>query len=219
MNTPTKLMGSALLLALLAPLAGCDQPTISSRDIRHRVEASRDVTKAFGKTLKGHLQQAMQQGGPVAAIDVCHRIAPQLAQEFSQKTGWDVHRTSLKPRRTPPDDWERKVLEEFEKQKAAGVDFKKLEYHQITQKDGKPVFRYMKAIETKPVCLVCHGKNIAPPVAEKIRQLYPNDQATGFEVGDIRGAFSIVQPLDQPLKPLNLTGTAVTGQANERPDH
>ncbi len=199
---PFKVTASVAML-LAAVLAGCDQPTISSRDIRHRVEASRDVTKVFGKTLKGHLQQAMQQGGPLQAIEVCHEIAPQLAGEMSRKTGWDIHRTSLKPRRTPPDDWERQVLEDLEKRKAAGEPVEQLEVHQITEKDGKPVFRYMKAIETKPICLVCHGKNIAPPVAEKIRQLYPNDQATGFEVGDIRGAFSIVQPLDKPLpKPL-----------------
>jgi len=208
----TATLTATLAALLVTGLASCDQPTISSREIRHRIEASRDISKEFGKTLKGHLQQAMQQGGPLQAIEVCHEIAPQLAEKMSRKTGWDIHRTSLKPRRTPPDEWERQVLEEFEKRKAAGEPFNKLEHHQITQKDGKPVFRYMKAIETKPVCLVCHGKNIAPPVAEKIRQLYPNDQATGFDVGDIRGAFSIIQPLDKPFEPPATDGAATAEQ-------
>ncbi len=177
-------------------VAGCGQTTISSNDIRHRVEASRDTVMELGKTLKGHLQQAMQQGGPVQAIDVCYHKAPEIARELSQKTGWEVRRTSLKPRRTAPDDWERQVLANFEKRKAAGEPVKKLEHHQITEKNGKAVFRYMKAIETQPICLACHGKNIAPQVAEKIRQLYPGDQATGFEVGDIRGAFSVTQSLE-----------------------
>jgi len=49
-------------------------------------------------------------------------------------------------------------------------------------------------------------------VAEKIRQLYPNDQATGFDVGDIRGAFSIIQPLDKPFEPQATDGAATAEQ-------
>ncbi len=200
-----RMVQRGFVIWLLAGLGGCDQNTISSHEIRQRMDASRDVVKVFGKTLKSHLQQAMQQGGPVAAIEVCHEKAPEIARQLSQKTGWDIHRTSLKPRRQPPDEWERQVLEEFEKRKAAGEPVKKLEFHQIVEKDGKPVFRYMKAIETQPVCLVCHGKNVAPVVAEKIRQLYPNDQATGFDVGDIRGAFSVIQPLDKPFTQVSVS--------------
>ncbi|MDE0059891.1 MAG: DUF3365 domain-containing protein [Defluviicoccus sp.] len=44
------------------------------------------------------------------------------------------------------------------------------------------------------MCTVCHGTNIAPEVAAALDALYPDDLARGFEVGDIRGAFSIVQP-------------------------
>ncbi|KZY78149.1 hypothetical protein A3742_23470 [Oleiphilus sp. HI0071] len=52
-------------------------------------------------------------------------------------------------------------------------------------------FRYMKAIPTAAVCLVCHGSDIAAPVAKKIASLYPQDQATGFTEGELRGAFSL----------------------------
>ena len=60
--------------------------------------------------------------------------------------------------------------------------------------DGRRVFRYMKAIGTQPVCTACHGAAIAPGVAAALDDLYPEDRARGFGVGDIRGAFSIVQP-------------------------
>jgi hypothetical protein len=39
------------------------------------------------------------------------------------------------------------------------------------------------------MCLQCHGANIAPPVAAKLAELYPEDQATGFAAGDFRGLF------------------------------
>jgi hypothetical protein len=62
--------------------------------------------------------------------------------------------------------------------------------------NGQPAFRYMQAIETKKICLVCHGENITAPIAEKLAEFYPDDTAIGFKLGDIRGAFRIVQPLD-----------------------
>ncbi|MCP3704745.1 MAG: DUF3365 domain-containing protein, partial [Alteromonas sp.] len=57
--------------------------------------------------------------------------------------------------------------------------------------DGKSTYRYMKAIPTAELCLNCHGSNINQDVAAKLKQLYPSDQATGFNRGDIRGAFSV----------------------------
>jgi len=41
------------------------------------------------------------------------------------------------------------------------------------------------------MCLACHGDNIAPEVTAAIRAHYPEDQATGFATGQLRGAFSI----------------------------
>jgi hypothetical protein len=54
----------------------------------------------------------------------------------------------------------------------------------------------MKAIAMGEVCLVCHGSNLAPEVAENIERLYPEDQARGFELGELRGAVTITRILD-----------------------
>ena len=61
------------------------------------------------------------------------------------------------------------------------------------EKDGKRVFRYMKAIPTGALCLNCHGTTLAPEVAAKLHELYPADAATGFNAGDLRGAFTITE--------------------------
>jgi len=52
----------------------------------------------------------------------------------------------------------------------------------------------MKAIPTGEGCLKCHGQNIAPEITAKLKENYPDDKATGFKLGDVRGAFSIIQP-------------------------
>ena len=111
--------------------------------------------------------------------------------------GWQVGRTSLKLRSlaNAPDEWERARLESFEQRKQAGENPAQLEYYAVVEQDGVPVFRYMKAIPTTEPCLACHGANIDPAVEAKLAELYPMDQARGYQAGDIRGAFTFIEPL------------------------
>ena len=160
-------------------------------------DESRAIAMEFMKTLKGELMQAMQAGGPVSAVEVCNLRAPAIATELGARKGWQVGRTSLKPRNlaNTPDEWERAGLERFEQRKQDGEDPATLEYFEIVELDGQPMFRYLKAIPTAELCLTCHGENIDPAVAAKLTELYPRDQARGYKVGDIRGAFTFIEPL------------------------
>ena len=181
----------ACIFALgLSPLAMADE-------IEKRSKESRIVVADFMLLLKTELKAAMKEGGPSNAIQVCKNKAPEIAADISQKQGWRVARTSLKLRNphNAPDTWEAQVLQEFEKRKAAGEEIKTLEYAEIVKVDGKKQFRYMKAIPTGEVCLQCHGSNINPDVAATLNNFYPKDQATGFKQGDIRGAFTVTQPM------------------------
>ena len=162
-----------------------------------RAEQSRALSKDYAKRLKGTLLEAIEAGGPEAAIAVCNTAAPAIAQDAAQASGWSLGRTALKVRNpdNAPDAWEREILLRFQDQAAQGADMASLEHYETATKDGKPVFRYMKAIPTQAPCLTCHGSNLSPSVTAKIAELYPEDQATGFAMGDLRGAFTIVQPL------------------------
>ncbi|MEC8427388.1 MAG: DUF3365 domain-containing protein [Pseudomonadota bacterium] len=42
----------------------------------------------------------------------------------------------------------------------------------------------------------CHGANLTQNLEQKLDALYPQDQARGYSVGDIRGAFSLRKPLN-----------------------
>jgi len=158
---------------------------------------ARGIAAKFAEKLKGELMTAMKADGPVKAIEVCNVAAPAIAGEASTD-GWTVKRTSLKLRnaKAAPDAWEKQTLEFFEAEKAKGADVSKLERAEIADAGGVPTFRYMKAIPTAAEpCLACHGGSIAEPVKAKLAQLYPQDQATGYQAGDIRGAFAISKPL------------------------
>jgi hypothetical protein len=177
---------------LIAPLMACSTP-----DLEPRAAESRVVAKEFMQNLKGELQTAMKAGGPVNAIGVCNETAPRIAEALSTQKGWEVGRTSLKVRNpdNAPDAWEEKVLKQFEARKVGGEDPNTLEYFEMAKTEDGKVFRYMKAIPTGEVCLACHGESIAVAVREKLQVLYPDDKATGYKVGDLRGAFTITQPM------------------------
>jgi hypothetical protein len=172
-------------------------PLALAGEIEKRSNDSRIVVGDFMVLLKKELKSAMKEGGPTNAIKVCKNKAPEIAADMSQKNNWRVARTSLKLRnpQNEPDAWEVKVMNEFEKRKTAGEKIKTLEYAEIVKTDGKKQFRYMKAIPTGKVCLKCHGANIEPDVEAALKQNYPRDKARGFKEGDIRGAFTITQPM------------------------
>ncbi len=166
-------------------------------DLATRVGGSRAAAKAFGGSLKGELQQAMKSGGPVAGISVCQEMAPKVAAATSERKGMQIGRTSLKVRNpdNKPDPWELAALKQFEERKAAGEPAETLEFYTVVENEKGKTFRYMKAIPTAKVCLVCHGDSIPQEVETKIEALYPNDAARGFKEGDLRGAFTISQPM------------------------
>ena len=176
--------------------------TVQAGDYTAEVAASRATVKEFMQTLKQELQGGMQDGGPVNAISVCNLSAPAIANTYSVRNGWDVGRTSLKLRNpaNAPDAWERSVLESFEERKAAGEDPAKMEHYEAVRRDGVKELRYMKAIPTAQLCLACHGESIDSITMTRLEKLYPDDHARGYQVGDIRGAFSISQPLDAASK-------------------
>jgi len=163
-----------------------------------RIAESRMVVKSFTTQLKGGLVSAMQSDGPVGAISACHIKAPEIAKKISAEKDRRIARTSLKTRNpdNTPDAWKKKVLQQFEQRKVAGESVEKMEYAEVLDNNGKRKFRYMKAIPTGGVCQTCHGKNIPPDIAEKLDELYPQDNARGFSLGDIRGAFTISYSID-----------------------
>lgn len=152
------------------------------------------LVKAFVGTLKPLLSTTLQEKGPVEAIGVCADKGPAIAAELSARSGWELRRVSLKPRNAElavPDAWERQQLERLAERAAAGAKGPTLNHGESV--DGR--YRYIQAQPVAGVCLVCHGSNIDSAVAAAIRDYYPKDVATGYQLGDIRGAISLRAPV------------------------
>jgi len=203
-----RLAGATALAALLcaacvqdvpppAPAAAAPpDPAAASTDVA--LERARAAAMAFSGQLRNRLQSAMAEGGPTAAVEVCHTEAAQIASAVMVEHGVRLGRVAAPGRNRNPaqaaDGWKLATLEAFQRAvddgAAAGEQVAVMREH---LPDGVAL-RMMRGIATEQVCLACHGAEIAPEVRETILTRYPDDGATDFALGDLRGALWVEVP-------------------------
>lgn len=149
------------------------------------------------KTLSAKLLEAMSQGGPAAAIEVCSKDAPKIADRIGKQFDVQIGRTSFKLRNsknTPP-DWVKPIIED-KPTEPRFVD--------LSENHTGALFPIMLKVQ----CLACHGpkEQISPDVQAQLDRLYPEDQATGFNEGDLRGWFWV----DVPTQKSEMTSESPT---------
>jgi hypothetical protein len=193
----------AFLLLLPAVATPSEPVQIHERD--QRIEGARSVVNQLATELASELRSAMKEEGPEAAIRVCRDRAPAIKSRLSRKTGWRITRVGTRVRNPllgMPDAHESRVLTRFQEQLDQGATMKNLEHTSIQKAGDSRYLRYMKPIGVKPQCMGCHGpeKNQPEAIRAALEKQYPADQATGYEPGDLRGAFSVIQDLDRPYE-------------------
>ena len=167
--------------------------------VRGREAEAQRTAAGFMRDLLSALKKEMAAGGPSGAVGVCSDLAPSIAGRISRANGWRVTRVSARVRNPllgMPDQWEQRVLLDFEKRASKGEDIDTMSFSEVVSEPGGKFFRYMKAVAIKQPCLACHGtkEQIAPLVRAILHERYPHDGATGYKVGDLRGAISIKEP-------------------------
>ena len=209
MNVPTnnarnlrvKRCLTTLILTLLVCVASTTswaQINNSPRNIAALTLEAQQLTKTYMRTLKKTLQGSIIASGPAASINVCSASTPAIEQSLNTQHNWHVARTSTRIRNpnNRPDPWELRVLQNFATKIKKGAPVKSLEETAVVNLNGKPAFRYMKAIPVGNVCLTCHGRKISGNVATAINDHYPLDQAKGYRKGELRGAFTLYKYLN-----------------------
>lgn len=181
-RSPIAMTFFALSLASSAALARSDNPAA--------------VAAQFQSELGGALQVAMKGGGPVEAVEVCRVEAPAIAERLSRISGWQVRRVGTRVRNAAtgtPDTWEASQLRTLAESLANLDTPARDDISAFINHDDGQEWRYLRAITTAPQCLVCHGDVAAQPqpLRAALAEAYPNDEATGYHVGELRGAFSL----------------------------
>lgn len=161
---------------------------LNGKEAEPYMEKGRKVSAATFALLSSTLKSKLESVGPLEAVSYCNTAAMALTDSIAKAENVSVKRTSLKWRNpsNKPTEWEEKILKLFESQKERGEElFPKV----FRFSDAKTV--YVSPILMLPLCTKCHGKSIDSGLQEKLKTLYPNDMATGYEAGDLRGIWSI----------------------------
>lgn len=205
MQSHSKIQGySALFSAILSLMVtGCQKPAAStanqatvitpvsivvgekpSDEQQRAMLAAKD---ALFTTLSSRLMEAMQQQGPVGAIAVCQQEAPQMAADVGNSHGLKIGRTGVRLRNSSnqPPSWAKSLTES----RVDTPQFVKL---------SSGAAAGLLPIKLQGQCLMCHGpqEQIAPAVQDQLAKIYPDDRATGFHEGELRGWFWIEMPAD-----------------------
>jgi hypothetical protein len=161
-------------------------------EIEQALADARQVSDELGAKVRGLLLQEIEKGG-FAKPSGLLGSSTEITLRFNEQKGHHTRRVSLRYRnpKNVPDPFEQRKLEEFDRLNRE----KKLadEYFEVVKGEGQEYLRYMKPLILQPVCIACHGprENIPAEVKLILEQKYPGDRATGFLVGDVRGAISV----------------------------
>lgn len=191
------IFGSALFVA-----TGCGEQKAEQQQVRKNVQyvsgpdevtyrrIGKEVVDTVQATLKMNLVKAMQEGGPVNAVNFCNTKAMELTDVYSEKYSTEVRRVSDRNRnpQNAPNEFEAAVIEDFKSMLASG---EAILPKVAIDADGKKHF--YAPIYTGGVCLTCHGdpKNMQPELVSVLDSLYPNDKARGYAVDELRGIWSV----------------------------
>jgi len=203
-TNPEKTSSNTILKAapilFLFALASCEKrEQVSHLPREEAVKLAREAAQDAFAQLSGELAKAMATGGPVAAIPICSEKARPLVAEVASRRQLGLLRLTDRPRNP--------------QQQARGNDLATLESFRTALQSGTapgPAVAEMAdgstnvrlpIIASQPLCLQCHGtdETIAAETRAAIRKLYPEDQATGYQLNDLRGIWQVT--LNAKTKP------------------
>jgi outer membrane PBP1 activator LpoA protein len=158
------------------------------------VEQAEAAALALMQTLGGRLTAAVAEEGAAHAIDFCSTVAVPLTDSVAAAHGVAMQRVTMRTRNpaNTPDAVDRAALLHFEEALEAGGQ--QSQSHVVRGTDGR--LRYYRPLVTAPLCVQCHGPvdGLAPEVARALQSRYPDDQATGYDVNELRGVIRVVAP-------------------------
>lgn len=171
-------MKYAMLIWLLG---GSALAEVSSVEELKPIQRAHEEVDGLKKNYRRALDAALKKSGPEGAIGSCRLDASRL--KAAKSGNLTVGRTSHKlrnPSNHGP-EWVKPILASWVKRKRGDIPKEEL----VDLGGGK--WGYVEPIFVEPVCLNCHGAHLTPMMQKTLKATYPEDQATGFSVGDLRG--------------------------------
>ncbi|WP_296622341.1 DUF3365 domain-containing protein [Marivirga sp.] len=166
---------------------------VSEADIINKTtELGDSITQIAGSVFMGKISEKYAEGGYEAAAEFCSMNAYPLTDSLAKEYKVFLKRVSNKYRNpnNASSDLEKQVLEAYKYSVEHGDD---IGANVQFIRPGDTIL-YNKPIRIpSELCLNCHGSpsQISEEVHSILKEEYPNDKATGYKVGDLRGMWSL----------------------------
>jgi len=188
-------LSALILFSILHTLAGCGgKPTTAAKeepfDPSPWVQRGQEIQQQVFGALSGRLAEAMGSGGVQGAAAYCQLAAFPLTDSLAAANNAEIRRATLQPRnplnRASPQEAD--ILAAYRKDILAGR-----EPAPVAMETSQGI-SYFSPIRIQALCLNCHGvigKDLKEEDQAFLLGLYPEDQATGYSLGDLRGIWHI----------------------------
>ncbi len=188
-----KIVSHMGIAALLGTSLLANPYTTPQEEYESIVKTGNEVASTLIQTLGKNLKQHLKSEGPLGAATFCASQAFPLTDKVSAQYGREISikRISLNERNpaNAAKGSEKTILEALQKLQDSGVVLPKY----LVERVDTATAKYYKPLHiNKGVCLKCHGDiSDNAKLADFIKSSYPNDKATGYKMGDLRGAIVV----------------------------
>ncbi|MDO4228914.1 MAG: DUF3365 domain-containing protein [Capnocytophaga sp.] len=187
-------MKSFYLSLIVALLVSCNSsPKVLSEIEKEKyIALGNKITTETQKFLLMNVSEKIKEVGFAGAVDFCNENAVKLTNSLADNT-FEIKRLSNKNRNRS-----NKISSEIDQKawKKISVlmkDSSKPEKHLLLE-DNDKVYYYKAIPLGMPTCLVCHGSKqdeIPAEVQQIIATKYPDDKATDYKMGELRGIWKM----------------------------
>ncbi|NBC04395.1 MAG: DUF3365 domain-containing protein [Bacteroidetes bacterium] len=185
-----------LSVVILISIFGCQnresssEKTLSKEDLSAYKQKGGEFVETTQKVLASNLIGAIQEKGTEGALEFCNIQAIPLTDSMAVELQAHIKRVTDQPRN--PDNAANESELEYIRSAKSDLSEGNEVTPAIQYANGKVIGYY--PIITNQLCMQCHGNEnsqINQATLEKLKTLYPDDQATGYDVGELRGIWVV----------------------------
>jgi len=172
------------------PLTLASSLLIASPSVEDRAIAKGDkVSSALLQKLGGELKAKMQTSGPMGALHFCSQNALNLTEQIAKESNTSIKRVTINNRNplNKASQQESELLKEWD---TLVKNAQPLPAQKLVNLSDTTMMYYKPILINNEACLKCHG-NVEGDLAKAIKAIYPEDTATGYKMGDLRGMISV----------------------------
>lgn len=179
-----------ILILFFACRAKQSEPDLNEAAYFQFIETGNAIASEAQAILLSYVSNAIREGGPEHAVEFCNLNASGIMDSLKNVHNCTISRVTDKTRNPL-----NKFLHNYEKnlwdyyRTGAGTASRR---DTVVAEDSVVIY-YKPILTALPACMQCHGPvdRMDPDTYSRIRKLYPEDQATGYALNDLRGMWKI----------------------------